>query len=136
MLLLIHHPCLAGFGMMGVEMAELALSWRRLQHRDRLLTNIITFFVLMGLFAFTMNGGAIDQLGHLGGLFCGATSAVAAASLLLLLAWCCSCSIGAAAGGFVLLLLLLLVGMNRNSGSYCFYRFVIGESVRSNVPGC
>ncbi|KAL8275839.1 hypothetical protein Esti_000402 [Eimeria stiedai] len=24
-----------GFGMMGVEMAELALSWRRLQHRDR-----------------------------------------------------------------------------------------------------
>nr|AVD66333.1 rhomboid protease 1 [Eimeria tenella] len=61
----------AGFGMMGVEMAELALSWRRLQHRDRLLTNIISFFLLMGLFAFTLNGGYIDQMGHLGGLICG-----------------------------------------------------------------
>lgn len=56
---------------MGVEMAELALSWRRLQHRDRLLTNIISFFLLMGLFAFTLNGGYIDQMGHLGGLICG-----------------------------------------------------------------
>lgn len=57
--------------MMGVGVAELALSWQRLQHRDRLLTNIISFFVLMGLFAFTMNGGSIDQLGHLGGFLCG-----------------------------------------------------------------
>ncbi|OEH80371.1 rhomboid family domain-containing protein [Cyclospora cayetanensis] len=61
----------AGFGMMGVEVAELALSWRLLQHRDRLLTNIVSFFVLMGLFAFTLNGGSIDQLGHLGGFLCG-----------------------------------------------------------------
>ncbi|CDJ58339.1 rhomboid family domain-containing protein, putative [Eimeria maxima] len=59
------------FGMMGVEIAELALSWQRLQHRDRLLTNIVSFFVLMGLFAFTLNGGSIDQMGHLGGLICG-----------------------------------------------------------------
>lgn len=57
--------------MMGVEIAELALSWQRLQHRDRLLTNIVSFFVLMGLFAFTLNGGSIDQMGHLGGLICG-----------------------------------------------------------------
>lgn len=63
--------------MVGVEMAELALSWRRLQHRDRLLTNIVSFFVLMGLFAFTLNGGAIDQLGHLGGLICGQPAAAA-----------------------------------------------------------
>ncbi|CDJ51808.1 rhomboid family domain-containing protein, putative [Eimeria brunetti] len=59
------------FGMMGVEIAELALSWRRLQHRDRLLTNIVSFFLLMGLFAFTLNGGSIDQMGHLGGLSLG-----------------------------------------------------------------
>lgn len=60
---------------MGVEIAELSLSWRRLQHRDRLLTNIVSFFLLMGLFAFTLNGGSIDQMGHLGGLICGAAYA-------------------------------------------------------------
>lgn len=69
----------SGFGMMGVEVAELALSWRRMQHRDRLLLNLVSFFLLMGLFAFTLNGGAIDQLGHLGGFLCGTCFAVAKA---------------------------------------------------------
>lgn len=75
----------AGFGMMGVEVAELALSWRRMHHRDRLLTNIVSFFLLMSLFAFTLNGGSIDQLGHLGGFLCGKLCAL---PLLFFWGWC------------------------------------------------
>lgn len=61
----------AGFGLIGVQMCEMALTWHRMRHRDRMLMNIASFVLLMTLLMFTLNGGSIDQMGHLGGLLCG-----------------------------------------------------------------
>lgn len=61
----------SGFGMIGLEMAELALRWHRIRHRDRALVDIVVFLLMMTLFIFTANGRSIDQMGHLGGFLCG-----------------------------------------------------------------
>ncbi|EPR64979.1 rhomboid protease ROM1 [Toxoplasma gondii TgCatPRC2] len=61
----------AGFGLIGIQICEMALTWHRMRHRDRMLTNMVSFVLLMVLLMFTLNGGSIDQMGHLGGLLCG-----------------------------------------------------------------
>ncbi|PFH34426.1 rhomboid protease ROM1 [Besnoitia besnoiti] len=61
----------AGFGLIGVQICEMALTWHRMRHRDRMLMNMASFVLLMLLLMFTLNGGSIDQMGHLGGLLCG-----------------------------------------------------------------
>lgn len=61
----------AGFGMIGLQMAELMLYYHLMRHRERVLMNVLIFVVLMTLMMFTFSGGNIDQMGHVGGCVAG-----------------------------------------------------------------
>lgn len=60
----------AGFGLIGVQMAEMALAWHILTNKDQIIFNVATFILISVLFA-ANPGSVIDWRGHLGGFIAG-----------------------------------------------------------------
>jgi len=60
----------AGFGLIGIQMVEIALNWHRLDRKDMMLFNI-AFFVMITVLMSANPGSFIDWRGHLGGFVCG-----------------------------------------------------------------
>jgi len=60
----------AGFGLIGISFADMALLWHVIQHRDRMIFNVVFFLVIT--LTLSINPGAnIDWRGHLGGAIVG-----------------------------------------------------------------
>eukprot|EP01055_Gregarina_sp_Pseudo9_P005751 Gregarina_sp_Pseudo_9__5750@NODE_844_length_2140_cov_30_379343_g792_i0_p2_GENE_NODE_844_length_2140_cov_30_379343_g792_i0NODE_844_length_2140_cov_30_379343_g792_i0_p2_ORF_typecomplete_len275_score26_14Rhomboid/PF01694_22/1_4e03Rhomboid/PF01694_22/6e33Rhomboid/PF01694_22/4e03DUF1751/PF08551_10/9_7e02DUF1751/PF08551_10/0_00039DUF1751/PF08551_10/3_4e03DUF1751/PF08551_10/2_8e03_NODE_844_length_2140_cov_30_379343_g792_i0105929 len=60
----------AGFGLIGLQFAEIALTWHLLQSKDQVIFNI-TLFVLMSILISIGPHSVVDWRGHLGGLIGG-----------------------------------------------------------------
>lgn len=60
----------AGFGLIGLQFAEIALTWHVLQSKDQVIFNI-TLFVLMSVLVSIGPHSVVDWRGHLGGLIGG-----------------------------------------------------------------
>eukprot|EP01054_Gregarina_sp_Poly1_P002331 Gregarina_sp_Poly_1__2330@NODE_1621_length_3693_cov_115_410645_g1068_i0_p2_GENE_NODE_1621_length_3693_cov_115_410645_g1068_i0NODE_1621_length_3693_cov_115_410645_g1068_i0_p2_ORF_typecomplete_len274_score16_10Rhomboid/PF01694_22/1e03Rhomboid/PF01694_22/1e31Rhomboid/PF01694_22/1_1e04DER1/PF04511_15/0_00013DUF1751/PF08551_10/6e02DUF1751/PF08551_10/0_00028DUF1751/PF08551_10/3_4e03DUF1751/PF08551_10/2_8e03GNVR/PF13807_6/5e02GNVR/PF13807_6/7_9_NODE_1621_length_3693_cov_115_410645_g1068_i015342355 len=60
----------AGFGLIGLQLSEIALTWHTLQSKDQVIFNI-TLFVLMSVLISIGPHSVVDWRGHLGGLIGG-----------------------------------------------------------------
>eukprot|EP01053_Blabericola_migrator_P010216 Blabericola_migrator_1__10215@NODE_570_length_7533_cov_212_053308_g425_i0_p4_GENE_NODE_570_length_7533_cov_212_053308_g425_i0NODE_570_length_7533_cov_212_053308_g425_i0_p4_ORF_typecomplete_len277_score24_60Rhomboid/PF01694_22/8_3e02Rhomboid/PF01694_22/4_3e32Rhomboid/PF01694_22/4_5e03DUF1751/PF08551_10/2_4e02DUF1751/PF08551_10/7_8e05DUF1751/PF08551_10/3_2e03DUF1751/PF08551_10/9_4e02_NODE_570_length_7533_cov_212_053308_g425_i013742204 len=60
----------SGFGLIGLQLAVIALSWHTLQSKDQVIFNI-TLFVLMSVLISIGPHSVVDWRGHLGGLIAG-----------------------------------------------------------------
>eukprot|EP01070_Trichotokara_eunicae_P001547 Trichotokara_eunicae@DN1954_c0_g1_i1.p1 len=60
----------AGFGMIGMQLAEITTSWGSLPNKDEVLYNIVFYFFISIMFALYPNSN-IDWRGHFGGFVVG-----------------------------------------------------------------
>eukprot|EP00920_Eleutheroschizon_duboscqi_P030555 GHVT01073917.1.p1 GENE.GHVT01073917.1~~GHVT01073917.1.p1 ORF type:complete len:247 (+),score=40.53 GHVT01073917.1:246-986(+) len=66
----------SGFGLVGCQLAELALIWHLIPNKEQVIFNTVLYVVLNVLFLSFSFGGSVDHLGHVGGLVTGAAVGV------------------------------------------------------------
>lgn len=60
----------AGFGLIGIQMCEIALTWHLIQRKEHILFNVL-FFVLMTVMISVGPDAVVDWRGHVGGFIGG-----------------------------------------------------------------